>query len=446
MLDAVRRRTFEMVAPLSEADLMRQHSPLMSPIVWDLGHVASFERLWLVRRLADEAEGRDPTAEEPPPEEAEAEGEGLERMYDPLVTPRANRQDLPLPTAAETRRAMDEVRRQVYGALARKGATPTAAGAGPGLLSGGFVVHMVAQHEAQHQETMLQAIALREDLPYLPSFIQEAPPAPVAPAPTEECVLVPGGPFLMGTDDRFWAYDNERPAHPVEVPAFRMDVTPVTNGRYLSFMEDGGYRRRELWSEAGWRWRETERAEAPRHWRREARRWLTAVFGRPTPLDLGRPVVHVSWHEACAFARWAGKRLPTEAEWEKAAAWDVARGVSRRHPWGNEPPDATRANLDQRSLEPQPAGSFPDGRSPYGCLQMLGDVWEWTASAFLPYPGFVSYPYRQYSEIFFGETYRVLRGGSFATASIVARNTMRNWDFPERRQIFAGFRCAGDVA
>ena len=250
----------------------------------------------------------------------------------------------------------------------------------------------------------------------------------------------------MGTDDRSWAYDNERPTHPVEVAAFRMDVTAVTNRRYLEFIEDGGYRRRELWSEVGWRWRESERVEAPRHWRREAaRRWTTVVFGRPTPLDPGRPVVHVSWHEAAAFARWAGKRLPTEAEWEKAAAWDVGRGASRRYPWGSELPDRTRANVDQRWLEPQPAGTFPEGRSPYGCLQMLGDVWEWTSSAFLPYPGFVAYPYRQYSEIFFGETYRVLRGGSFATAAIVARNTMRNWDFPERRQIFAGFRCAEDV-
>jgi gamma-glutamyl hercynylcysteine S-oxide synthase len=453
MVDQVRRRTFEMVAPLSEADLMRQHSPLMSPIVWDLGHVASFEKLWLVRRLGDD--GRDEGGEAAPGAvesdgcsddgEDEEEGEGLERMYDPLVTPRAQRQDLPLPTAAETRRAMDEVRRQVYQALARKGNGPTPAGDEGGLLSGGFVVHMVAQHEAQHQETILQAIALREDLPYLPPFIEEVPPPPVAPAPPEPSVLVPGGPFSMGTDDRFWAYDNERPAHLVDVPPFRIDVTPVTNARYLQFMEDGGYRRRELWSDEGWRWRESERAEAPRHWRREARRWVAVVFGRPRPVDPGRPVVHVSWYEASAFARWAGQRLPTEAEWEKAAAWDLAHGVSRRYPWGDEPPDASRANVDQRGLEPQPAGSYLAGRSPYGCLQMLGDVWEWTSSPFLPYPGFVAYPYRQYSEIFFGDRYRVLRGGSFATAAIVARNTMRNWDFPERRQIFAGFRCAQDV-
>jgi iron(II)-dependent oxidoreductase len=435
MLEMVRRRTFDLVAPLAEADLMRQHSPLMSPIVWDLGHVASFEELWLVKRLAVDG------ADEPAPVAAQ-EGEGLDRLYDPLVTPRAQRRDLPLPTTAETRRAMDEVRRQASEVLARKAGSRPAPG---GLLEGGFLVHMVAQHEAQHQETVLQAIALREDLSYLPVFVEEVRPAPTAVGALEEDVLVPGGPFLMGTDDRTWAYDNERPAHLVEVSAFRMDVAAVTNGQYLAFMEDGGYRRRELWTEEGWRWCEHERAEAPRHWRREARRWSAMVFGRAAALDPRRPVVHVSWYEADAYARWAGKRLPTEPEWEKAAAWDVARGVSRVYPWGHERPDRTRANLDTRCLEPQPAGTYPEGRSPYGCLQMLGDVWEWTSSAFEAYPGFEAYPYREYSEIFFGSRYRVLRGGSFATAGIVARNTMRNWDFPERRQIFSGIRCARDV-
>ncbi len=440
MLEAVRRRTFDMVAPLAEADLMRQHSPLMSPIVWDLGHVASFEELWLVRRLAaDGAAGEDEEAAAGPEQQ---EGEGLDRLYDPLVTPRAQRRDLPLPTTAETRRAMDEVRRQANEVLSRKAGARPAPG---GLLQDGFLVHMVAQHEAQHGETVLQAIALREDLPYLPVFVEEVRPAPTAAGGLEEDVLVPAGAFMMGTDDRAWAYDNERPAHLVEVPAFRMDVAAVTSGQYLRFIEDGGYRRRELWTDDGWRWCQHERAEAPRHWRREARRWSQVVFGRPMPLDPGRPVVHVSWYEADAYARWAGKRLPTESEWEKAAAWDVGHGVSRVYPWGHEPPDRTRANVDQRCLEPLPAGSFPEGRSPYGCLQMIGDVWEWTSSTFGAYPGFEAYPYRQYSEIFFGPRYRVLRGGSFATAAIVARNTMRNWDFPERRQIFAGFRCARDV-
>jgi iron(II)-dependent oxidoreductase len=150
----------------------------------------------------------------------------------------------------------------------------------------------------------------------------------------------------------------------------------------------------------------------------------------------------VSWFEADAYARWSGARLPTEAEWEKAAAWDPAVGASRPFPWGNAPWEPRLANLDQGRLEPATIGAYPEGRSAYGCLQMLGDVWEWTSSCFDGYPGFESFPYREYSEIFFGQTYRVLRGGSFATRAVVARNTFRNWDLPERRQIFAGFRCA----
>ena len=249
----------------------------------------------------------------------------------------------------------------------------------------------------------------------------------------------------MGTDDRLRAYDNERPAREVEVATFRIDVTPVTNGDYLAFMHDGGYQRRPLWTEEGWRWRQETVAEAPVHWRPDGGGWRAMVFGRPTAIDPDCPVVHVSWYEADAYARWAGKRLPTEAEWEKAAAWDAGRHLSRRFPWGDRPPDGDRANLDQRRLSPVPVGSFPHGRSPYGCLQMLGDVWEWTDSWFDGYPGFQSHPYREYSEIFFGRQYRVLRGGSFATSALVARNTFRNWDFPERRQIFAGFRCAESV-
>jgi iron(II)-dependent oxidoreductase len=156
-------------------------------------------------------------------------------------------------------------------------------------------------------------------------------------------------------------------------------------------------------------------------------------------------VQHVCWYEADAYARWSGKRLPTEAEWEKAASWDAPAGRKRRYPWGDESPDHDRANLGQRRFGPDPVGSHPRGVSAYGCHQMLGDVWEWTASDFEPYPGFVSFPYREYSEVFFGPEYKVLRGGSWATHPRAVRSTFRNWDYPIRRQIFAGFRCARDA-
>ena len=427
LLDGVRRRTLEIVGPLSEHDLTRQHSRLMSPIVWDLGHVASFEALWLLERL--ESRGGDAS-------------EALDAVYDPLRTPRAERDRLKLPSPARTRAYLDDVRRRVHRQLDRIERQEI----GGELVREGLVVNLVAQHEAQHQETILQAIALRDDLPYTPPFATDAPMLPPVPAPPEGSVRVPAGPFLMGTDDRAWAYDNERPQHQVTLPAYRIDLAPVTNGQYLAFMADDGYRRCELWTAEGWRWLQETRASAPGHWRRAPDgEWRAIDFGTLASLDPCAPVVHVCWYEADAYARWAGKRLPTEAEWEKAAAWDPARQVSRRYPWGDERPALEHANLDQRRLAPAAVGSFPAGRSPYGCLQMLGDVWEWTGSWFEPYPGFTSFPYREYSEIFFGRQYRVLRGGSFATEAIVARNTFRNWDFPERRQIFAGFRCAQDA-
>jgi iron(II)-dependent oxidoreductase len=424
LLAQTRTRTLELVAPLADEDLRRQHDRLMSPVAWDLGHIAHFEARWLLddTTTADDA------------------------LYDPLATPRAARDQLALPPTDEIRQKLRDVRRRVEDLPVESLE-----------LDGPMLLQLCAQHEAQHQETMLQAIALREDLPYRPAFVVDTPPPPGS-RPIDESVLIPAGPFLMGTDDRIAAYDNERPAHVVELPAFRLDRAPATNRAFLAFVDDGGYQRRELWSEAGWAWREKTGAQAPAHWRRRRGRgspgspgagtetgWHAIVFGRPGPLHPDAPVVHLCWHEAEAYARWAGGRLPTEAEWEKAAAWDPAAGAPRRFPWGDEPWEPARANLAQRRLEPSPAGAYLAGRSAYGCLQMLGDVWEWTSSWFDGYPGFQSFPYREYSEIFFGERYRVLRGGSFATAPSVARPTFRNWDFPERRQIFAGVRVARDA-
>ena len=237
-----------------------------------------------------------------------------------------------------------------------------------------------------------------------------------------------------------FAYDCERPAHRVQVHAFTIDRTPVTNGRHLAFMRDGGYERPELWTQDGWRWRTQSSVTAPEYWRHEGGDdWTTRAFDERRAIGPDEPVCHVSWFEANAHARWAGGRLPTEAEWERAAAGDGA------FPWGEEWTPA-HANLDQLAFGTAPVGSHAAGRTPSGCVQMIGDVWEWTASTFRGYPGFRAFPYREYAEVFLGERYRVLRGGSWATQPHVARTTFRNWDLPERRQIFAGFRCAWDVA
>jgi gamma-glutamyl hercynylcysteine S-oxide synthase len=256
-------------------------------------------------------------------------------------------------------------------------------------------------------------------------------------------VLVAAGPFVMGTSDDPWAYDNERPGHVVDLPAYYIDTTPVTCGGYLAFMEAGGYDDPRWWHPAGWDWRSSSGKRAPAFWFSEGGQWLRRRFGRVEPVPLDQPVQHVCWYEADAYARWAGKRLPTEAAWEKAARWDPGTRRSRRYPWGDAPaPDSARANLGQRRLHPAAAGSHAAGASAYGVRQLLGDVWEWTASDFAGYPGFSSFPYKEYSEVFFGPDYKVLRGGSWATHPLGCRGTFRNWDFPIRRQIFAGFRCA----
>jgi iron(II)-dependent oxidoreductase len=425
-LAAARVRTLELIEPLDDAQLVRQHSPLMSPIVWDLGHIANFEEQWSIRAL-------DPQAE------VAEDDRRRDHVYDAMSHPRPTRKDLPLPNRAESLAYLHAVRERARARLERVSFDPS-----DPLLADGYVYSLIAQHEAQHTETILQTIQLIEGLTYEPRRRSEPPAAIASVNPAEE-VIVPAGEFMMGTDDRTAAYDNERPAHPVDVARFRIGVTPVTNGQFLAFMEDRGYRRREVWDDAGWLWLAGARVSHPMQWvRGQDGRWSERCHGRVVPLVLDRPVIHVSWYEAAAYARWAGRRLPTEAEWEKAAAWDPETRVARRYPWGDAPPTEEHANLDQRTFAPAAVGAYPRGRSFFGCHKMIGDVWEWTASDFAPYPGFRAFPYREYSEVHFGRGYKVLRGGSWATRPIAIRNTFRNWDLPERRQIFAGFRCAAD--
>jgi iron(II)-dependent oxidoreductase len=248
----------------------------------------------------------------------------------------------------------------------------------------------------------------------------------------------------LGTDDRARAYDNERPRHAVRIAPYWIDRTPVTNAQYLEFMADGGYSRPELWTEAGRAWLGETKAESPKYWWRESGEWLRRSMDRVTPPVANEPVIHVCYHEAEAFARWAGKRLPTETEWEVAASWDPRTEHSLAYPWGDREPRTSDANLDQLGFDVAPVGAYRENVSPLGCYGMLGDVWEWTSTDFNGYPGFSAFPYPEYSEVFFGTEYKVLRGGSWATRFGAIRNTFRNWDYPIRRQIFSGFRCARD--
>jgi iron(II)-dependent oxidoreductase len=382
--EEARGRTLDLVEPVSDADLNRVHDPLMSPLVWDLGHIAAFEDLWISRGAGQPMLRPD-----------------LVEVYDADETPRADRGELPYLRRPEALDFMEAVRERTMSALDR--VTP-------------FITEMLLQHERQHNETMLQTLQLAEPGVYAPRPAR----TPARDSAAEGALLVEAGSFELGADgppgepgDEF-SYDNERPRHTVELGAFEIERAPVTNRRYREFVEDGGYDRRPLWSETGWELRTSEGWERPLYWTEDGgeRR-----FDRVEQLDPDRPVMHVSFYEAEAFARWAGARLPTEAEWERAG------GLA----------DGEPGNLDQLDFGPGPAGPF------------VGDCWEWTVTEFGGYPGFRVFPYPEYSEVFFDSGYKVLRGASWATRPPVARLTFRNWDNPRRRQIFAGFRCARDA-
>jgi iron(II)-dependent oxidoreductase len=420
LLTEARERTLLLVSPLSDEDLHRQHDPLMSPIIWDVGHIAHFEELWLTQNL------------DGPIEFSEMPG-----MYNPFEHPRATRASLALPTLAEMTKRLEEIRSRVLERLE----TVEFDERNP-LLRDAYVYHMVLQHEYQHNETILQTLQLKKGELY------RAPRArtfAAREAPREEMVSFDGSRITIGTDERSAAYDNERPRHQIELSPFLIDRDPVTNGRYLEFMNDKGYERTALWSESGRRWVSETGANAPKYWTRDGDRWITRSMDVEREVDAARPVCHVCYYEAEAFAKWAGKRLPTEYEWEAAASWDAASGRSREYPWGDSAATGDIANIDQLAFDTAPVGTCEKNVSPTGCRGMIGDVWEWTSSDFDGYPGFQSFPYKEYSEEFFGSDYKVLRGGSWATRPGAIRNTFRNWDYPIRRQIFSGFRCARDT-
>ncbi|MBQ0896361.1 ergothioneine biosynthesis protein EgtB [Micromonospora sp. U56] len=417
-LDRTRARTALLTGAVDDDDLTRQHSPLMSPLVWDLAHVGNQEELWLVRDVG----GREPVRHD------------IDDLYDAFKQPRKDRPALPLLPPAEARAYVSTVRDKVFDLLDGIRFTDRP------LVAEGFAFGMIVQHEQQHDETMLATHQLRAG-----PAVLDAPPPPEPGVRVGDEVLVPAGRFTMGTSTDPWALDNERPAHTVELPAYVIDAAPVTNGRYREFIAAGGYDDPRWWSGPGWRHRTEAGLTAPMHWRRDGDGWAHRRFGRWSPVRDDEPVVHVCWYEAEAFAAWAGRRLPTEAEWEKAARWDPGTGRSRRYPWGDEDPTGGHANLGQRHLWPAPVGAYPAGASPLGVHQLIGDVWEWTSSTFRGHPGFTAFPYREYSEVFFGDDYRVLRGGSFGTDRAACRGTFRNWDYPIRRQIFSGFRCARDA-
>jgi iron(II)-dependent oxidoreductase len=396
-----RSRTLELAVDLDDAQWIGPRLAIVNPMLWELGHVAWFQEHWTLSRGG-----------------APCLLVGADALYDSARVAHDTRWDLALPNRAGTLRYMSDV-------LARCLET---------VDDDDLYFHELALfHEDMHGEALTYT---RQTLAYPgPRFAlrEEATDAGAHPGDVE----VPGAALALGSaPGNDFVFDNEKWAHPVIVGAFRIARAPVTNEEYARFVDAGGYEERGFWSEAGWIWRMRAAATRPVYWERVDGAWRVRVYDRLEPLQPHRPVIHVCWYEAQAYCRWARRRLPSEAEWELAASTPD----KHRFPWGSEPPRRQHACLDGRYGGSVDVGCFPDGDSAYGCRQMMGNVWEWTASDFQPYPGFVADPYKEYSEPWFAIPHKVLRGGCWATRARLLRNTWRNFYTPDRRDVFAGFR------
>ncbi len=439
-----RQRTIDLVADLADEQLMGPRIPIINPLIWEIGHMAWFQEKWVLRDVCGE-----------PP--IRRDGDAL---YDSSAVPHDTRWDLPLPSRDDTLAYMRGVRDRVIEKL-RQGQ--------PGDLLLYHAIYSVF-HEDMHTEAFTYT---RQTLSYpAPRLLTAGETRTGAPGASRGAsgrsgqsggaergglqpgggalpgdVEIPGGTLMLGASpDEPFVFDNEKWAHPVEVRPFAIARGAVTQAEFAAFVDEGGYRQQRWWSEEDWAWRQSAGAEHPLSWRRAAGGgWERRDFDEWVPLEPHRPVIHVNWHEAEAYCRWAGRRLPTEAEWEVAAAAEPDRSGrsfsrrKRRFPWGDEPPAAGRTNMDWRAMGCVDVGALPEGDSAFGCRQMMGNVWEWTSTTFGPYPGFTPDPYKEYSEPWFGKR-KVLRGGCWATRSRMLRNTWRNYFTPDRRDVWAGFR------
>ena len=422
-----RVRTRELVDDLADEQLMGPRLRIVNPMRWEIGHVAWFHEHFILQRVYGEA----PLL---------ANGHAL---YDSIAIHHHERWDLPLPSRADTLAYMQRVHDRLLERL----------GAGLASAVDSYLYQFTAFHEDMHDEAFTWT---RQTLGYpRPGFATARDPGPPPDAGAGALpgdASVPGGEFLAGAPgDAPFVFDNEKWCHPVEVRPFRIARAPVTNAEFAEFVGDGGYARREHWTDAGWRWRESARAEHPVYWERDGEGgWLVREFDEARPLAPHRPVVHVNWFEASAWCRWAGRRLPREHEWEVAALGEPAAGggclseTKRRYPWGGDAADPSRTNLDGRSLgvcrRRRAAGRRQRLRLPPDARQRLGVV----RGCVLSLSGFTPDAYKEYSQTLFGHT-RVLRGGAWTTRSRMVTGLYRNFFGPDRRDIFAGFRtCAPD--
>ena len=398
-----RANTLALFADMDEATFRCQVHPDFSPVGWHLGHIAYTESLWLLERSAGNA----------------CLFPQYRKFFAADGLPKSQR--VQLPNLEEIYYYLDTVRKQVLNYLEVAD-----------LNQQERLLRFLLQHESQHCETIAFLLELAKSQESKVNsqklFSPSSPPLP-------PLIKIPAGKFEIGSNS-IDALDNERPAHKVYLDTYYIDRYPVTCGQYRVFMEAGGYENPGFWSKAGWEWLQIEQVGEPLYWHDV----LSAD---------NHPVCGVSWYEAEAYCRFVGKRLPTEAEWEKAVSWDADMNRRRIYPWGDEEPtpqhcncvDVTSPQKNCLIINTTPVDAYPDGQSAYGLYDTLGNVWEWTASWFDGYDGFEMYPYVGYSQVYFDQQHRVLKGGSWATNPFALRSSFRNWYHPGVRQIFAGFRC-----
>ena len=443
-LQEARARTLELIDDLSDEQMIGPRLAIVNPLRWEIGHVGWFQERWVLRHFRNE-----------PPVNPDAD-----QLYDSARIAHDTRWELPLPSKNQVIAYIQEILKRVTDVTIGQGTDRKVDG-----YDEAYYVRLALYHEYMHAEAFTYT---RQTLGYPSPHMGISDGAEGRRNSIQGSALstegrnqagfqsaangdveIPGGAFMLGSQpDSAFVFDNEQWAHPVNVPPFRISRFAVTQAEFAAFVEGGGYQRSDLWTAEGWKWRESVRAEHPVYWRREGSgRWMRRHFAEWVPLEERLPVIHVNWYEADAYCRWAGRRLPTEAEWEMAASAEPAPGGGirenkRTFPWGDELPTPQRANLDWRAMGCIEVDALPAGDSAFGCRQMIGNVWEWTATDFQPYPGFSPGPYKEYSAPWFGD-HKVLRGGCWATRSGMIRNNYRNFYQPHRRDVWAGFRtCA----
>ncbi len=413
-------RSMALIDGLDARQMMGRKLATVNPLLWEIGHAAYFYEYWILRQHLQQQPGR----------------ADVDSLYDSIDIAHDDRWDLPLPDREKTLAYIDGVNQRVIEAL-RQGADDRR----------DYLAQYAVFHQDMHNEAYTYTRqTLGYPAPPVPNGVSGGYSEPDDGGGLSGDVHIPGGTFMLGaTPSDGFVFDNEKWAHPVELAPFSIGRSAVSNADFLRFVEDGGYRERNYWDDVGWQWRTSNEREHPLYWRQTVDGWELRVFDRWLPLRPHAALIHVCWHEAQAYCRWAGRRLPTEAEWEAAASAEPTSDgsaiapVKRRYPWGSNAPTPALANLDSGTLGTIDVGALPGSDSAFGCRQMIGNVWEWTTDTFAPFPGFEPDMYQDYSQPLFGST-KVLRGGAWPTRGRMIRNTWRTYYGPERDDVFAGFR------